>query len=683
MNIIGDFVYQSEIVDGFDAPELYNALFLEHVEVGGVHYIYVSSYGDDGLQVLQLGANGQITAVQSVAYSASNLLDEPNELVSVSFGGESYIITANWDVDALSVFRIDNDNVGTNGHLNLTDTHTLSDGGGNTQFMDGLNAVAVVELDNRAIVIAGGFYGDGIGSFELDTNGELTLLDSVHNSDATAYELDGVQDLDVLEIDGRTFVFATADYDQGVGVFELDTSTGALTSVFQEHFGRSVFVGDVVEYNGENLLFTAGSNYVQVSRINADGTLTFLREQYAGDIGAYYPHSFETVEIDGVSFILVTDGSDYGTVSMFALDDTYGLVGIQEISGNTFDGATDAIPVEINGNLYVVSTARDDSRVVVTKVGDQDEYLIGTDGADKIVGLGGEDDLLGRAGHDEIKGGDQDDVLSGNNGSDTLDGGNGEDVLVGGNGNDVLIGGAGADIMKGSSGSDWLSYENSNVGVRVNLETGAAKFGDAEGDLFRDMENLRGSQSADTLTGDAYDNKINGESGHDDIFAGDGHDTVAGDAGHDAIEGGKGNDELNGGNGNDSILGQNGDDTLLGGKGADTLAGGNGADQIQGGGGNDLIVGGGADDILSGQGGRDTFEFVGDFGNDIVSDFKAGSKGDFLDFSAVDDINSLSDFYARAFTIAGDTIITFEDPALSVIIENVTEAALIEANFIF
>lgn len=96
----------------------------------------------------------------------------------------------------------------------------------------------------------------------------------------------------------------------------------------------------------------------------------------------------------------------------------------------------------------------------------QDNFLLGTSGADEIKGLGGSDILSGGAGNDTLDGGAGDDVLyggadkdqlNGGAGSDHLDGGAGADELNGGAGDDQLFGGGGADVLSGGKGDDVLT----------------------------------------------------------------------------------------------------------------------------------------------------------------------------------------------------------------------------------
>ena len=298
--------------------------------------------------------------------------------------------------------------------------------------------------------------------------------------------------------------------------------------------------------------------------------------------------------------------------------------------------------------------------------------------ADFVIGGTGNDTLSGLAG---------DDVISGGVGNDSLDGGAGNDVLEGGAGVDTLNGGAdsqtdGLAVSASNPGSygDTIRYVTSGAGVVVDLATGAASGGDAQGDVivlgsngFRSIENVVGSDAyGDQLSGDsranrlfglggndvidgrAGDDVVVGGAGDDTLYGGDGDDALAGEDGLDRVEGGLGKDLLTGGAGADTLLGQagddqltgdDGDDTLYGGDGLDILGGGAGADtlygeagvdQLVGGDGADQLFGGDGDDVLVGEAGNDTLS--GDAGDDTYG-FDANSGADqVVDASGVNHI---------------------------------------------
>ena len=134
------------------------------------------------------------------------------------------------------------------------------------------------------------------------------------------------------------------------------------------------------------------------------------------------------------------------------------------------------------------------------------------------------------------------------------------DRITGSGGANILNGAGGADRLDGSDGNDVAAYIGSAEAVTVNLATGEASGGCAEGDTLIDIEGLSGSEHDDTLTGS------------------DGANQLIGGAGNDLLRGGGGTDTMLGADGNDQMFGEAGDDRLFGSVGADSLDGGDGID---------------------------------------------------------------------------------------------------------
>ena len=199
---------------------------------------------------------------------------------------------------------------------------------------------------------------------------------------------------------------------------------------------------------------------------------------------------------------------------------------------------------------------------------------------ENIVGSAGDDWLRGDANDNALTGGTGADTLIGGGGNDALTGGAGDDTLNGGEGDDTLTGGAGADTITGGPGGDTLSYAGSDEAVDIRLGSGHASGGHAEGDVYRDVEHVTGSDHNDRLAGDnrpadastGGDNTLSGGGGDDAIYGGSGDDALNGDGGDDTLHGGAGGDTLNGGAGDDTLIGGPGADSFTGGAGEDTVS---------------------------------------------------------------------------------------------------------------
>jgi Ca2+-binding RTX toxin-like protein len=144
------------------------------------------------------------------------------------------------------------------------------------------------------------------------------------------------------------------------------------------------------------------------------------------------------------------------------------------------------------------------------------------------------------------------DHVIGSSGDDTLMGFGGNDVLEGGTGFNRFEGGPGADKLKGGPDGDQAQYSFASSGVVADLLHPGKNKGEAKGDTYHSIEDLRGSDFSDTLKGDNGPNVIGGYfGGNDKLFGRGGNDILATAGGHDLLDGGTGFDQMTGGGGPD------------------------------------------------------------------------------------------------------------------------------------
>ena len=246
---------------------------------------------------------------------------------------------------------------------------------------------------------------------------------------------------------------------------------------------------------------------------------------------------------------------------------------------------------------------------------------MGEAGTDVLRGGFGNDTLWGGGDNDTLQGGADADQLDGGEGDDRLEGGDGDDVLSGGDGDDLLRGGAGADQLHGDDGSDTATYRTATSGLIADLGTAANNTGDAAGDSYDGVENLIGSDHADTLRGNDGDNVLTGGLGADTLEGGQGNDTAS----YEGAAGGVTADLLVSANRAGEAVGDsfNSIENLRGSSHADVL-GGN-AD-------NNILDGAGGADTMAGRLGDD--RYLVDDVDDIVTE--AGNEGTDLVTASVD-----------------------------------------------
>ena len=505
----------------------------------------------------------------------------------------------------------------------------------------------ISSFGNDGIALRGLFFGSALFQDALVTNSGL---------------IEGRTGIDIQDYD-EAAVGNTGEIEGGITVFDTNQlliSNGGLIS--DTGNGTAITLSNVATpgfTNGGTLITNTGTIVGQsgISSINSgridivnEGTITALDRTNPNTLAINLDDGDDSVVnrglIEGVVFL---DGGDDlfdgrgGTVTNFVQggegDDTYviddPLTDIREFSGQGTDtvvwagtgsyslaaaGITNVETLRIAGGSGVSASANADANLVVSGAG-----------SDSLFGLGGNDTLEGNEGADFIDGGTGSDSLLGGAGDDTLIS-SGTDTVFGGEGDDLVFAGLGLpELLDGGAGDDTLDTSSFNGDYAVNLATGATNFA---GESFVNFESLVSGGGDDTLRGTDTANLISGEAGDDRVFGLGGNDLIDGGLGGDRLDGGEGNDTLLGEDGDDRLSGGGGRDLLLGGLGRDFLGGNNGNDRAFGGDGNDTLRGGGGkdslygdgdDDVLSGQGGDDLV--FGGSGNDVVG---GGNGNDLL-----------------------------------------------------
>jgi Ca2+-binding RTX toxin-like protein len=342
----------------------------------------------------------------------------------------------------------------------------------------------------------------------------------------------------------------TIDFSHSSHMMHIDLSTGHVSANFG-WLQNSTFLGNWQEVaEVKNVEDVVGSRYNDI----ITGSAADNRIDGGGGNDTIHAGAGNDLLIAGHGSDLLDGGTGTDTVDYSTANNSVNVElanGGGNGSGEVYDWSTGtALTHDTLVNIENVNGSDHDDNIY----GNSSDNVINGDGGNDILHTGGGNDTIhggdgndvidtrdgnynetggtnhfyGDAGMDTIEGGSGTDYIDGGSDNDWLYGNGGNDVLTGGDGNDWLDGGAGADSIDGGTGINTVSYENSQAGVYVNLETQSATGGDATGDTLANIQNIFGSATGnDVLTGSSGDNVFLEVGGSNVLTGGGGHDTFA------------------------------------------------------------------------------------------------------------------------------------------------------------
>jgi Ca2+-binding RTX toxin-like protein len=636
-NLIYTGAGNDRVIVGTTAPDARDTVVID-----GAGNKVITGSGSAGTQyghhlVFDLLTPVVVNMATGIATSANTRVDftaAPHFLEVGGTGGDDLLIGGNPDHDTLEWFSGNQGNDTINGVRGSGDTVVYED---EVLFGAPNPLTGQREFGNRGVVVN---LATGVAT---DTFGDRDTLLNIDDVRATRF---------------ADNITGSAGGNGFWGLAGADTLNGGEGS-------DSIFYGEdslrgVGGTNGVTVDLTAGT---AIDGFGDRDTLISIENVFTTRFADRVIGSAAANRIDGF------EGND--TLLGLAGDDTIlGEDGLDQISGGIGDdelwGGAGADTLDGGGGT---DTARyGDAQAAVSVNLTANSAADGSGAIDTLISIENawgsrfNDTLNGNADANRLTGDAGNDVINGLFGDDILLGGTGDDSLAGGAGDDELWGEAGRDTIDGGAGSDLVRYRTAPAGVFVNLTTGQAADGQGSVDTLISIEQVHGSDFADTLVGNGEDNRLFGFGGGDRMVGNAGADILLGGAGDDTILGGDGDDEIWGEAGRNDLDGGDGfdilryrsatggvlvdlgtgrgahpdaaaADTLRGFEGAhgsdfaDVLAGNAAANLLFGFDGADTLIGGTGDDTLSGGNGGDTYVFLPGDGGDIVNDLGQGTGG--------------------------------------------------------
>jgi hypothetical protein len=370
------------------------------------------------------------------------------------------------------------------------------------------------------------FYDFGIGQ---------DVLIGGLKSDTFYLRVDDIAD----RVDGRDGS-DTIDYSGADRAVRIDLTAGSVTATFHSN---DIFPHDVtrVVTQVQNVENATGSIYGDTIYGNGDKNTL---DGNAGEDWLYGRDGDDTL-IGGADADHLYGGNDQDTLLGGLGDDTInGGGGTDTVSYADIDRGAGVL-INLNDGPLTAFNPSDNWGDLPVQA--HLAYVFSINPNTETDTLDGVENAIGTQYGDWIAGGDEVNVLEGGGGADYLYGFGGDDTLKGGDGDDWLTGGEGADHFVGGNGFDWADYNNIYSGIDddpgvpivISLANPASNTSTAAGDTYDSIENIRGSEYDDIITGDDNNNVIVDWLGSNKFYGRGGMDTFSGSPDHgDRFDGG-------------------------------------------------------------------------------------------------------------------------------------------------
>lgn len=214
--LLGELSYLSELRDT-DETALRGLYSVIYGKRSGTGLAFASGYSDNGITSLAIGADGTISAVDTVFDTDDTAFHEPGYLDTIMIGDSEYLLIPDYWDDGLNVLEVSSDG-------SLTQTEAIFDDD-TTNLIDAW-AVAAVTIGSENYAVVGGFDTDGLAVFSISESGLLSYVAGVPDSSDLA--LGEIWQITIFDAHDTLFVAPASGADGAISLFTLG-SDGMLT----------------------------------------------------------------------------------------------------------------------------------------------------------------------------------------------------------------------------------------------------------------------------------------------------------------------------------------------------------------------------------------------------------------------------------------------------------------------
>ena len=319
------------IDDTYVGPNLEGAEKITTFKSGGNTYAVVVVNDGNGVQILDITDPYDITAADSIEDDPNLELEGASDVDIFESGGNTYAAVTSYFDDGVQILDITDP-------YDITAAGSIDDEDDPDLELNGIESIAIFESGGNTYAAVASFFDDGVQILDITDPYDITATGSIDDEDDPDLKLYGAFDITIFNSSGHTYAAVTSYFDDGVQILNITdpydiTAAGSIN--LASAAGITTFKSGIHTYAAVAILRNTGivhilnitdlSNIVVTDSITDDGS---LKLRGAIDITAFESdsHTYAAVTSssgEGVQILNITDPSDITAAgSIGNMDDT-------------------------------------------------------------------------------------------------------------------------------------------------------------------------------------------------------------------------------------------------------------------------------------------------------------------------------------------------------------------------
>ena len=302
---------------------------------GANTYAIVAGYDDDGVQIIDITDPGNPTASGAAADGANGFtkLDGPRGVAVFDSGANTYAIVTSYVDDGVQIIDITDPG-------NPTASGAAADGANGFTHLNGARGVAVFDSGANTYAIVAGYHDDGVQIIDITDPANPTASGAATDGANGFTELDGPRGVAVFDSGASTYAIVAGYIDNGVQIIDItDPANPTASSAAADRTNGFMKLGGPRDV----AVFDSGANtYAIVTGYHDDGVMIIDITDPANPTasGAATDGANDFTELDGPSDVAVFDSgaNTYAIVTGYN-DDGVQIIDITDPANPTADDA--------------------------------------------------------------------------------------------------------------------------------------------------------------------------------------------------------------------------------------------------------------------------------------------------------------------------------------------------------